>query len=149
MLLAVFLRNIIKKHLDYSRLRRIIKDTTDQYIFLVDEQFRVKETNYYALRPSMDHQPNVLGNVLHCRTGCDSGLCGTGIACKTCPVRTVLKNSFQQRRDFTNIMATMHLYNEQNEVEKTNVNVDGKLVYVNYHPMFLVQVSAAETEQEK
>ena len=136
-----FLRNNLKKKRDYAKLSQIVHQATDQYCFLVDKEFHVKETNFYQLNENIpDDQPYVLGNVLHCQTGCDSGLCGTGIACASCPVRTVLKNSFKRCSDFKSITATMNLYDENHEPQAIDVKVDGQFVYIGYDPHFLVNV---------
>ena len=113
----------------------------DRYSFLVDKDLRVKETNYYDIHKDLlDDKPRVLGNVIHCQTACDSGLCGTGIACSTCPIRLVLKNGFKHRRDFNDISATMHLYNAKHEVKDVDVKVDGRFTTIGRTPHFLVTV---------
>ena len=111
------------------------------YAFLIDKKFNVKETNFYELNEHVkDDQPYVLGNVLHCQSGCDSGLCGTGIACDTCPIRLIIRNSFRQKRDFSHVAATMHLYDANHEVQSVDVKVDGKLVYLGKEPHFVISV---------
>ena len=135
------LRGWRKRRLDYAAQKEAVHSEKNTYAFLIDEEFRVKETNLYDLNPEMnDDQPNVLGNVLHCETGCDSGLCGTGIACSTCPVRTILTNSFKLKRDFESVTATMRLYDNNHKVHEVDVKVDGHLVYLGYQPHFLVKV---------
>ncbi len=137
-----FVRNYLKKKRDYAVLKEQVHQTNDKYCFLVDRDFHVKETNFYQLNDRIpDDQPYVLGNVLHCQIGCDSGLCGTGIACPTCPVRMVLNNAFKLHRDFNNITAVMHLYNENYVAKDVNVKVDGEFVYVGHEPHFIVNVS--------
>ncbi|MBQ8989491.1 MAG: hypothetical protein IJ067_07355 [Prevotella sp.] len=135
------LRNWMKHRRDYEAAKATVHGDKDRYNFLINKDFRVLETNFYELNWEMDDgQPNVLGNVLHCETGCDSGLCGTGIACKTCPVRMILTNSFKQRRDFNDVAATMRLYNKDYQVKEVDVRVDGQLVYLGYEPHFIVGV---------
>jgi len=137
-----FFRNQLKKKRDYTKQSQIVHETKDKYSFLVDKNLKVKETNFYELNKDMpEGQTNVLGNVLHCQSGCDSGLCGTGISCGSCPVRMVLKNSFKMRRDFENIKANMHLYNANHEVQNVDVNVDGHFTYIGYEPHFVVNIS--------
>ena len=139
-------RKYLKTRRDRAELQRTVHECADKYSFLVDRQFRVKETNFYELNiEQKDDQPSVLGNVLHCQTGCDSGLCGTGIACATCPVRMVLSNAFKMKRDFSSVMATMRLYDASHQVHEVGVKVDGTLVYLGTEPHFIVQ---AEVEPE-
>ena len=140
--LVPLVRNWQKQRRDLKALRIEVQKTYDKYCFLIDKDLHVKETNFYELSEmKQDNQPSVLGNVLHCRTACDSGLCGTGIACSTCPVRMVVKNGFKHHRDFSDIRATMHLYDANKEPKDVDVKVDGRFTYVGYTPHFLVKVS--------
>ena len=130
-----------KQKREYEALRVEVHKIFDRYSFLVDKDLRVKETNYYDIHKDLlDDKPRVLGNVIHCQTACDSGLCGTGIACSTCPIRLVLKNGFKHRRDFNDISATMHLYNAKHEVKDVDVKVDGRFTTLGRTPHFLVTV---------
>ena len=130
-----------KQKCEYEALRVEVHKIFDRYSFLVDKDLRVKETNYYDIHKDLlDDKPRVLGNVIHCQTACDSGLCGTGIACSTCPIRLVLKNGFKHRRDFNDISATMHLYNAKHEVKDVDVKVDGRFTTIGRTPHFLVTV---------
>lgn len=141
-MLVPMIRNWQKRKQDYQALKTEVHKELGKYSFLVDKNFRVKETNFYELNEmKQDNQPSVLGNVLHCRTACDSGLCGTGIACSTCPVRMVLKNGFKHRRDFSDISATMHLYDTHHQPKDVDVKVDGRFTYIGYVPHFLIKVS--------
>ena len=130
-----------KQKREYEALRIEVHKIFDRYSFLVDKDLRVKETNYYDIHKDLlDDKPRVLGNVIHCQTACDSGLCGTGIACSTCPIRLVLKNGFKHRRDFNDISATMHLYNAKHEVKDVDVKVDGRFTTIGRNPHVLVTV---------
>lgn len=130
-----------KQKREYEALRIEVHKIFDRYSFLVDKDLRVKETNYYDIHKDLlDDKPRVLGNVIHCQTACDSGLCGTGIACSTCPIRLVLKNGFKHRRDFNDISATMHLYNAKHEVKDVDVKVDGHFTYIGRTPHCLITV---------
>lgn len=130
-----------KQKREYEALRVEVHKIFDRYSFLVDKDLRVKETNYYDIHKDLlDDKPRVLGNVIHCQTACDSGLCGTGIACSTCPIRLVLKNGFKHRRDFNDISATMHLYNAKHEVKDVDVKVDGRFTTIGRTPHCLITV---------
>jgi hypothetical protein len=133
------MRQWLRRKADYVSLRKRVHQQTDKYAFLIDRKFRVKETNFYELNKNIqDDQPYFLGNVLHCQEGCESGLCGTGISCQTCPIRMVIKNAFKLRRSFDHIEATLHLYDENHEVNQVDVRVDGELVYVGREPHLFV-----------
>ena len=143
--LALFIiaRNTYRLKTDFARFRKEISQKSG-LVFLINKDFEVKDTNYYQMNANMagDGQPPVLGNVLHCKSGCDSGLCGTGFACQTCPVRLVIKNSFKNRRDFDSIEATMELYDASHEVQKVDVTVAGELVYAYNKPYMMVSVTS-------
>ena len=141
-------RQWLKRKNDYALIsERVHELQTDRYAFLIDRKFRVKETNFYELNENIqDDQPYVLGNVLHCQDGCDSGLCGTGISCKTCPIRLVITNAFKRKRGFEHVEATMHLYDENHEVKQVDVNVDGELVRIGNEPHLVVKVKKLRSE---
>ena len=139
LIIVLVVRQWLKRRNEYALLCERVHLHKDRYTFLIDRKFRVKETNFYELNESIqDDQPYVLGNVLHCQNGCDEGLCGTGIECKTCPIRMVIKNAFKLKRDFDHVEATMHLYNGDHEVEQVDVRMDGELAYVGKEPYLLV-----------
>jgi len=147
LIIVPIIRKIRKSKQDIDSLSKEIHQLQDSFNFLIDKQFHVKETNFYELNPDIkDDQPYVLGNVLHCQNGCDSGLCGTGLGCNTCPIRLVVNNSFKQRRDFQNITATMHIYDADHKPQELEVKVDGHLVYVGYEPHLVVNVSNSGSE---
>jgi hypothetical protein len=132
-----------KRQRDYAALKDLVHGATDVYTFLIDSKHRVRETNFYELNEaSADDQPDVLGNVIHCQSACDSGLCGTGIACQECPIRLVIKNAFKLKRDFDGIVATMQLYDADHQLKETNVIVDGKLVYIGKEPHLLITLKS-------
>ena len=126
---------------DYAELREMVHKERSKFIFLIDKKFRVKETNFYELNENIkDDQPYVLGNVMHCQNGCESGLCGTGLGCDECPIRLIVNNSFKLKRDFDNLTATMHLYDANHVVREVDVIADGKLVYIGSEPHIIVNV---------
>lgn len=142
-LLAIIARNLYKRIREYRKYSRQVHQEKSRMAFLINKDFMVKETNIYdKSRRKKDGQPRILGNVLHCKTACDSGTCGTGLSCSTCPVRYVIKNSFLQRRDFTNIEATMTLYDDNHEEQNVDVKMDGKLVLVNLKPYMVVTMDS-------
>ena len=141
LLLVVAARNIFERWQSYRRCKHRVRNEKERLAFLIDKDFVVKETNYYDKNPHIkDDQPHVLGNVLHCKAGCDSGLCGTGMSCQTCPVRFVLKNSFLQRRDIRSVEATMTLYDQDHKARDIDVSIDGDLVSVNNELYMIVKV---------
>ena len=143
--LLILLRGFYKLRSDFSRFRKQINEWSDDYVFLINKDFVVKDTNYYDIhKDQQKDQPQLLGNVLRCKNGCDSGMCGTGFACQTCPVRLVIKNSFKNNRDFNQVEATMNLYDKEHNVHEVDVLVNGELVYAYSQPYMMVSVSSSQ-----
>lgn len=139
--IALVVRVWLKRKNEYALLFERVHQQTEHYIFLIDRKFRVKETNFYELNEDIkDDQPYVLGNVLHCQTAIDEGLCGTGIDCNTCPIRMVINNAFKLKRNFNHVEAVMHLYDKDHKAILQDVRVDGELAFVGKEPFFLVKV---------
>lgn len=133
---------------DNSRLRSLV-DNLSSYAFLVNRKFEVKETNFYAQNSKLkEAEPKVLGNVLRCTTACDSGLCGTGIACKSCPVRFVINKSFERKDDFEGLEACMEFYAVDKHRFDMDVNIDGHYVSIGDEPYMVVNVKDV-TRQNK
>lgn len=146
--IGVLLWQWLKRRGDYARLRDRVHRCTDGYAFLIDCRFRVRETNYYELNQEVAvDQPYVLGNVLHCQTAIDEGLCGTGIDCDTCPIRMVINNAFKLRRNFDHIEAVVYLYDAHRKAKEMDVCVDGELVYVGKQPHLIVTARQAGTDK--
>ncbi len=123
-------------------------DNLHTYAFLVNENVGVEETNYYALNPEAKRdQPMVLGNVLRCKNGCDSGLCGTSPFCSMCTIRQHISKAFQAGKDFNNVESHMQLYTPDHNVVDTDVVVGGKYVMINDKPHLVVDVK--DVTQEK
>lgn len=143
--LLLLLRSFYQLRADFARFRRKISEQSNDYVFLINKDLEVKDTNYYDLNTDQQKEPPmVLGNVLHCKNGCDAGVCGTGFACQTCPVRLVIKNSFKNKRDFNQVEATMELYNQEHKVQEVDVTVSGELVYAYSQPYMMVSVSSSQ-----
>jgi hypothetical protein len=130
------------------KLLKIMLDNLHTYVFLVNENVGVEETNYYALNPEAKRdQPMVLGNVLRCKNGCDSGLCGTSPFCSMCTIRQHISKAFQAGKDFNNVESHMQLYTPDHNVVDTDVVVSGKYVMINDKPHLVVDVK--DVTQEK
>lgn len=147
--LAIAVRDRYELKRKYRRFAEDIRRKSDDYVFLINPELKVQDSNYHALRPQMsDDGPHYLGNVLHCKNGCDSGLCGSSSLCTSCPVRYVIKNSFRDRRDFSNVEATMELYDEKHDVQSVDVTVSGELVYALSRPYMMVSVCCASSSRK-
>lgn len=99
------------------------------YILLIDSDFNVLKTNYYALTGSHpdDNTPKV-GNLLRCKNGEDAGECGTHALCATCPVRAAIEQTFLSKQNFSGLETPMTLYTSADRTESVDclVSVAGK-----------------------
>ena len=139
-----------KRYRDLALLRERVHLYSDRYVFLIDQKFRVKETNFYNLHEDIaDDQPYILGNIIHCQTAVDEGFCGTGENCDSCPIRMVIKNAFKQKRNFDHLEAVMHLYDAHHKKKEVDVMVGGELVSVGKQPYFFVKVKKINQENNQ
>ena len=120
---------------DNMQLRAVVENQ-ENYIFLINRLFEVKETNVKA----PEGQPMLLGNVLHCRNAEETGHCGEGSACKHCPVRFVLNKSFERQADFRNLEACMELTGSDRNTVDVDVSVNGAYVSIESKPHMVVNV---------
>lgn len=151
LLLVVVLSLLVFNRVRKRERRRVlleqVRTAKDAYVFLIDSGLEVKETNYYELNPDIEKKPPyLLGNVLRCQTGTDCGECGTGFSCHTCPVRLVIKNSFQQKHGFEHVVATMHLYDDVYKAQTVDVELSGELIYLDDEPHMLIKARSLTVE---
>lgn len=98
------------------------------YILLVDPEFNVLRTNYFALTETpADKKLLKVGNLLHCKNGEDAGECGTHTLCADCPVRKAITAAFAARQNFTGLETPMTLYTSADKTESVDcvVTVSG------------------------
>ena len=132
------------RHMSHGLQRvNMMMQNLSSYAFLIDKNFEVKETNYYALNPAQTQtkdSPQILGNVLHCSVACAAGTCGSGQPCKHCPVRFVITKSFERKNDFNDLEVSMELTDDKQQVTDVDVNVGGRYVSVDGQPYMVLNV---------
>ena len=133
----------VKKLKDDVDKLRVVVDNQDNYTFLIDQTFEVKESNVKLA----DGQPRLLGNVLHCKNSHETGHCGEGTQCKHCPVRFVISKSFERHDDFRNLEASMLLDDSNRAESDIDVSIDGSFVCMNETPHMVVNVKSIVTRE--
>lgn len=117
-----------------------ILQNIDSYVFLINDQVIVKETNYYEKNP--DAKPSgvqLLGNVMRCTNGCDAGHCGAHDNCKHCLLRYNIVKAFTNRTGFTDVDSNMSLYSADGKsIDYVSVKVSGRYVEVKGKPMMVI-----------
>ena len=117
-------------------------ENQENFTFLVDETFEVKESNVKM----EEGKPRVLGNVLHCKHSHDTGRCGEGEVCRRCPVRFVISKSFERHDDFRKLEACMELDGDAHgHTNDVDVSVDGSFVTIDKVPHMVVNVKNITT----
>lgn len=140
--LALSYLKVDKLKKDINNLR-IVVDNQDNYTFLVNQQFEVKESNV----KTPDGQPRLLGNVLHCKNSHEKGRCGEGVKCSSCPIRFVINKSFERQDDFRDLEASMELEGGNEALSDVDVCVDGNFVCVDKIPHMVVNVKNMTTRE--
>jgi len=122
-----------------QKLRAVV-DSQKNFTFLVDRDFEVQETNYYAYVRPVNEGPRVLGNVLRCKNANVTGRCGEAEACKMCPVRFVINKSFDRRADFDQLEACMEVDGPDGKVVDVDVQLEGRFVSLDNQDHIVVNV---------
>lgn len=135
--------------LNNNTLLSVIMYNISSYVFLIDDKFKVKQTNYYALNNIKEKgATNLIGNVLGCKNGVDAGECGKHDKCKECVLRYTIAKTFANKGEFSNVETSMRLYNGRKTPVNVDVNVSGRFTMVNGKPYMVIGVTNV-TEDKK
>ena len=97
------------------------------YILLIDNDFKVLKTNYYqktGTRKGLEDKR--VGDLLQCHNALSApNGCGTHQLCSACPVRAAIRQAFQQRKNFTDLEATLNIAISEKETVACNVVISG------------------------
>ncbi|WP_303207099.1 sensor histidine kinase [Bacteroides oleiciplenus] len=122
----------IQRKLDQSTM---ILQNINAYFLLIDEEFIVRDTNYYSLNRLPAPEDGVIkrvGDLLHCRNAAAAGECGKHEQCKLCGVRAAIGKAFCTKEGFKKLNASMNLLSEdENRVIPCDVSVSG--TYLDIH----------------
>lgn len=110
------------------------------YILVIDRNFIVEKTNYYAITDTEDSgQPKRVGELLNCVNSLNKG-CGNGELCKTCPIRQAITEAFKTKKDFSNLETTVSLRLSDKKTFKCNVAVSGSYMNIHNRPEMLITI---------
>lgn len=103
------------------------------YILLIDKDFKVLKTNYYlktGTRKSAETKR--VGDLLQCHNALSAkGGCGTHTRCDSCPVRLAIRKAFEQRRNFTNLEATLTVVTSDKKSVDCEAIISGSYLLLN------------------
>lgn len=97
------------------------------YILLIDNDFKVLKTNYYQKTGTKKGlEDKRVGDLLQCHNALSApNGCGTHQLCSACPVRAAIRQAFKQRKNFTDLEATLNIAISENETVACNVVISG------------------------
>ncbi len=105
------------------------------YYLLIDRDFVVHNTNYYALNhlTPVEGERKKVGDLLHCRNAIAAGECGKHEQCKLCCIRTFIGKAFYEKRGFKKLDASMKLLSDDGKsIISCDVSVSGAyLLHIN------------------
>lgn len=103
------------------------------YILLIDNDFKVLKTNYYQLTGTQKGlEEKRVGDLLQCRNALSAeGGCGTHAYCGSCPIRCAIRQSFEQRRGFTDLNATLNVLTSEKKSVECDAVISGSYFLLN------------------
>ena len=112
------------------------------FILLIDNDFKVQQTNYYQLTgvlESLDRKR--VGDLLQCRNALSAkGGCGTHVFCGTCPIRHAIQQAFDQKKSFTNLEATLHVVTSDSETVECDAIISGTYLMLDEEEKMVITV---------
>lgn len=140
-----------KRFNSVNELSDIILCNIDAYILLTNKNFFVEKTNYYKLTNTVDdHNLHRVGELLRCKNALDAGACGTHEYCAACPVRNAIKECFRDKKNFSQLEASMRLYLSEKKEDYIDciVSVSGSYLQLGQEEKVMLTVSDI-TKQKK
>lgn len=110
-----------------SHIAGSILKNVHAFILLIDNDFKVLNTNYYqktGTRKGLEEKR--VGDLLQCQNAlaAEKG-CGTHNFCGSCPIRIAIRQAFEQRRNFTDLEATLAVATSENTTVECNAIISG------------------------
>lgn len=103
------------------------------FILLINNDFKVLKTNYYQKTGTKKGlEDKRVGDLLQCRNALSAeGGCGTHSFCGSCPIRTAIRQAFEQRRNFTDLEATLTMVTSDNATVECDAVISGSYFLLN------------------
>ena len=112
------------------------------FILLIDNDFKVQQTNYYQLTgvlESLDRKR--VGDLLQCRNALSAkGGCGTHVFCGTCPIRHAIQQAFDQKKSFTNLEASLNVVTSDSETVECDAIISGTYLMLDEEEKMVITV---------
>lgn len=112
------------------------------FILLIDNDFKVLETNYYQLTGTLEGlDKKRVGDLLQCRNALSAeGGCGTHTYCGSCPIRHAIQEAFDQRKSFTNLEATLNIVTSDTGSVECDAIISGSFILLDEEEKMVLTV---------
>lgn len=125
-----------------SHIAGAILKNVHAFILLIDNDFKVLKTNYYQKTGTKKGtEEKRVGDLLQCRNALAAeGGCGTHSFCGSCPIRTAIRQAFEQRRNFTDLEATLSVVTSDNTTVEYDAVISGSYFLLNEEENMVITV---------
>ena len=125
-----------------SHIAGAILKNVHAFILLIDNDFKVLKTNYYQKTGTRKGtEEKRVGDLLQCRNALAAeGGCGTHSFCGSCPIRTAIRQAFEQRRNFTDLEATLSIVTSDNTTVECDAVISGSYFLLNEEENMVITV---------
>ena len=125
-----------------SHIAGAILKNVHAFILLIDNDFKVLKTNYYQKTGTRKGtEEKRVGDLLQCRNALAAdGGCGTHRFCGSSPIRTAIRQAFEQRRNFTDLEATLSVVTSDNTTVECDAVISGSYFLLNEEENMVITV---------
>jgi two-component system sensor histidine kinase len=125
-----------------SHIAGAVLKNVHAFILLIDNDFKVLKTNYYQKTGTRKGtEEKRVGDLLQCRNALAAeGGCGTHSFCGSCPIRTAIRQAFEQRRNFTDLEATLSVVTSDNRTVECDAVISGSYFLLNEEENMVITV---------
>ena len=125
-----------------SHIAGAVLKNVHAFILLINNDFKVLKTNYYQKTGTRKGtEEKRVGDLLQCRNALAAeGGCGTHSFCGSCPIRTAIRQAFEQRRNFTDLEATLSVVTSDNTTVECDAVISGSYFLLNEEENMVITV---------
>ncbi|PXZ42854.1 sensor histidine kinase [Sanguibacteroides justesenii] len=123
------LQHKIREIKDITSFSESIFENIQAYVLLINPDFIVLKTNFYALTSTQASSPKRVGELFNCVNAIEAGECGKGELCKTCIIRQTITNSLRHKSNFSKLEATLQIQISDKKVHSCHVLIYGSYMY--------------------
>ena len=125
-----------------SHIAGAVLKNVHAFILLIDNDFKVLKTNYYQKTGTRKGtEEKRVGDLLQCRNALAAeGGCGTHSFCGSCTIRTAIRQAFEQRRNFTDLEATLSVVTSDNRTVECDAVISGSYFLLNEEENMVITV---------